>query len=79
MSFFTDTPRALAVSPDRKTVYVAGFRTGNQTTSVLSGRICTGFQAAQPCKLSDGSTSPGGNPGPSTDSTGQPPRKRPSS
>jgi len=36
MSFFTDTPRALAVSPDRNTVYVAGFKTGNQTTRSLS-------------------------------------------
>jgi DNA-binding beta-propeller fold protein YncE len=48
MSFFTDTPRALAVSPDRKTVYVAGFKTGNQTTSILYERICKGFQATQP-------------------------------
>ena len=27
MTFFTDTPRALAVSPDKRTVYVAGFKT----------------------------------------------------
>jgi hypothetical protein len=71
MSFFTDTPRALAVSPDGNTVYVAGFRTGNQTTSVLYERICTGF-SRQPCKLSDGTVSPGGNPGPATDASGQP-------
>jgi len=32
---FTDTPRGLAVSPDGKTVYAAGFKTGNQTTSLL--------------------------------------------
>ena len=72
LSFFTDTPRALAVSPDRKTVYVAGLKTGNQTTSVLYERICTGFQTAKPCTLSDGSASPGGNPGPATDASGQP-------
>jgi YVTN family beta-propeller protein len=72
MSFFTDTPRALAVSPDRNTVYVAGFKTGNQTTTVLSGRICTGFQPTTPCRLADGSSSPGGNPGPATDSIGEP-------
>jgi DNA-binding beta-propeller fold protein YncE len=72
MSVFTDTPRALAVSPDGNTVYVAGFKTGNQTTTVAQGRICTGFQPNQPCALPDGSMSPGGNPGPSTDSKGEP-------
>jgi YVTN family beta-propeller protein len=72
MSFFTDTPRALAVSPDRNTVYVAGFKTGNQSTTVLSGRICTGFQPAATCTLADGTVSPGGNPGPATDSAGEP-------
>jgi DNA-binding beta-propeller fold protein YncE len=72
MSFFTDTPRALAVSPDGNTVYVAGFKTGNQTTTIPQGRVCTGFQPNQPCTLSDHSVSPGGNPGPSTDSQGEP-------
>jgi DNA-binding beta-propeller fold protein YncE len=72
LSFFTDTPRALAVSPDGNTVYVAGFKTGNQTTTVQQGRVCAGFQAHTPCTLSDGTVSPGGNPGPSTDSTGEP-------
>ena len=37
MSFFTDTPRALAVSPDGNTVYVAGFKTGNQTVDRQRG------------------------------------------
>ena len=72
LSFFTDTPRALAVSPDGSTVYVAGFKTGNQTTVVNQGRICTGFQTNTPCTLSDGTKSPGGNPGPSTDASGEP-------
>jgi YVTN family beta-propeller protein len=71
LSFFTDTPRALAVSPDGNTVYVAGFKTGNQTTTINQGRVCVGFQN-KPCTLPDGSTSPGGNPGPSTDASGQP-------
>ncbi|HEV3197157.1 MAG TPA: hypothetical protein VGZ73_04605, partial [Bryobacteraceae bacterium] len=71
MSFFTDTPRALAVSPDRNTVYVAGFKTGNQTTTVPQGRVCVGFQN-KPCTLADGTVSPGGNPGPATDAAGEP-------
>ena len=72
LSFFTDTPRALAVSPDGHTVYVAGFKTGNQTTTINQDRICTGFQPNKPCTLSDGSSSPGGNPGPATDAAGEP-------
>jgi YVTN family beta-propeller protein len=72
LSFFTDTPRALAVAPDGHTVYVAGFKTGNQTTTINQGRICTGFQANKPCTLPDGSSSPGGNPGPATDAAGEP-------
>ena len=72
MSFFTDTPRALAVSPDGKTVYVAGFKTGNQTTTVLQERVCEGFEANKPCTMADGMVSPGGNPGPKTDTKGEP-------
>ena len=72
MSFFTDTPRALAVTPDSNTVYVAGFKTGNQTTTVQQGRVCIGFNAYQPCTLSDGSISPGGNPGPAANVEGKP-------
>jgi DNA-binding beta-propeller fold protein YncE len=72
LTFFTDTPRALAVSPDRNTVYVAGFKTGNQTTTVVQQRVCTGFRPNVPCLLPDRSTSPGGNPGPATDAQGEP-------
>lgn len=71
MSFFTDTPRALAVSPDRSTVYVAGFKTGNQTSVVNEELICEGFRPNTPCTNANGSTSPGGNPGPATDSIGE--------
>ncbi|WP_455374889.1 hypothetical protein [Kaarinaea lacus] len=35
ITLFTDTPRGLAVSPDGKTVYAAGYKTGNQTTTIL--------------------------------------------
>ncbi|MBK9032508.1 MAG: hypothetical protein IPL61_14560 [Myxococcales bacterium] len=36
LTLFSDTPRALAVTPDGRTVYAAGFRTGNRTTTVFS-------------------------------------------
>ena len=71
MTFFTDSPRALAVSPDRKTVYVAGFKTGNQTTTIAEESVCDGFKPYQPCTAPDGSTSPGGNPGPPTNFEGK--------
>ena len=35
LTLFTDTPRALAVSSNGKKVYAAGFKTGNQTTTIL--------------------------------------------
>jgi DNA-binding beta-propeller fold protein YncE len=70
MSFFTDTPRALAVSPDKRTVYVAGFKTGNQTTTIPEGMLCDGFDPNTPCTSEDGSISPGGNPGPATNFEG---------
>jgi YVTN family beta-propeller protein len=71
MSFFTDTPRALAVSPDKQTVYVAGFHSGNQTSIVNEDFICTGFDPNTPCTNDDGTTSPGGNLGPKTDAKGE--------
>ncbi|MBI2933680.1 MAG: hypothetical protein HYY16_18710, partial [Planctomycetes bacterium] len=35
LNVFTDTPRALAASPDGTRVYAAGFHTGNRTTTVF--------------------------------------------
>jgi len=35
VTLFTDTPRALAVAPDGRTVYAAGLLTGNRTTSIF--------------------------------------------
>src|SRR5262249_38305218 len=35
LTLFSDTPRALAVSPDGSTVYAAGFLTGNRTASIF--------------------------------------------
>src|SRR5262245_20505644 len=71
MTFFTDTPRALAVSPDKTTVYVAGFKTGNQTTTILEPMLCDGFDPDTPCRVDNGSISPGGNPGPATNFEGK--------
>ena len=43
VTLFTDTPRALAVTPDGTRVYAAGFHTGNQTTTVAEAAIPDGF------------------------------------
>jgi hypothetical protein len=42
-TLFTDTPRALAVTPDGSRVYAAGFHTGDQTASVTEQVIPDGF------------------------------------
>lgn len=59
VTLFTDTPRALAVSPDGSRVYAAGFLSGNRTTTIPEGIV----------------TKNGGLPGPLTNSRGvqQPP------
>jgi hypothetical protein len=59
VTLFTDTPRALAVTPDGTRVYAAGFHTGNQTTSIPETSIPDGF-------------GPDGVPGPSTNAEGRP-------
>jgi YVTN family beta-propeller protein len=45
VTLFTDTPRALAVTPDGARVYAAGFHTGNQTTTAGESSIPDGFGA----------------------------------
>jgi DNA-binding beta-propeller fold protein YncE len=40
ITLFADTPRALAVTPDRRTVYAAAFQSGNRSTT-LNERIIT--------------------------------------
>ncbi len=70
LSFFSDTPRALAT--DGTTVYVAAFHSGNQTTAINESAVCNGFTAAGPCTTPGGATAPGGLPGPSTNATGDP-------
>jgi hypothetical protein len=70
LSFFADTPRALAT--DGTTVYVAAFMSGNQTTAIHEEAVCDGFTAAAPCATPGGATAPGGLPGPSTNAAGAP-------
>ena len=59
VTLFTDTPRALAVTPDGSRVYAAGFHTGNRTTSIPETSIPDGFGAD-------------GVAGPSTNAEGRP-------
>jgi YVTN family beta-propeller protein len=72
LSLFGDTPRALAVTPDGGTVYVAVFRSGNQTMATSSELPCNGFDmpdAGNPCTVL-GVTVPGAPPGPATNYAG---------
>ncbi|HBL29603.1 MAG TPA: hypothetical protein DD490_22440 [Acidobacteria bacterium] len=59
VTLFTDTPRALAVTPDGSRVYAAGFHTGNRTTIVGEAALPDGF-------------GPDGAPGPVTNYAGRP-------
>ncbi|HEV7504050.1 MAG TPA: hypothetical protein VGS07_03995 [Thermoanaerobaculia bacterium] len=60
VTLFTDTPRALAVSPDGSKVYAAGFHSGNRTTAINEVLVPNGGEAA------------GGVPGPNTNAEGVP-------
>ena len=66
LTFFGDTPRALAATPNGDTVYAAVFHSGNQTTAIIETSVCNGFDSAGPCNIS-GATAPGGVPGPDDD------------
>ena len=59
ITLFTDTPRALAVTPDGARVYAAGFHTGNRTTTVPETALPDGF-------------GPEGVPGPANNAEGRP-------
>src|SRR5436305_12432534 len=60
VTLFSDTPRALAVSPDGSKVYAAGFHSGNRTTTIHEVLVPDGGEAA------------GGVPGPNTNADGAP-------
>jgi DNA-binding beta-propeller fold protein YncE len=70
-TLFGDTPRALAVSPDKATVYAAVFHSGNQTTAINETLVCNGGSSAPPCVV-QGVTIPGGLPPPETNFEGKP-------
>ena len=70
LSFFADTPRALATSPDGGTVYVAAFHSGNLTTVIAETQVCNGFQVSGGSNCGPGA--PGGNPGPAVNAFGDP-------
>jgi DNA-binding beta-propeller fold protein YncE len=77
LSFFSDTPRALAVSVDGNTVYVAAFHSGNQTTTIPEQTVCDGFTSALPCNApgfdgTPGFVVPGGLPAPNDNAAGAP-------
>jgi len=72
LTYFTDTPRALAVSSDNNTVYLAGFHTGNKTTVIHSGAVCNGGASALTCTPGGGAVAPGGLPAPNEDKNGNP-------
>jgi len=60
ITLFSDTPRALAVTPDGSRVYAAAFMSGNRTTTVINGAVPDGGEAA------------GGVPAPNTNYSGIP-------
>ena len=67
VTFFADTPRALAASPDGRTVYAAAFHSGNQTTAIREGVVPNGFDS-----VGQIGASPGGVPGPAANAAGVP-------
>jgi len=77
VELFGDTPRALAVSPDRKTVYAAILSSGNQTTTVNMESVCDGFVTFLPCLVLEdnppllNTAMPGGMQGPRTNAEGK--------
>jgi YVTN family beta-propeller protein len=56
ITLFADTPRALTVSPDGRTVYAAAFFSGNQTTSVTADNVAAVYNLTMP---PPGATIPG--------------------
>jgi DNA-binding beta-propeller fold protein YncE len=75
VTLFGDTPRGLAVSPDKKTVYAGIAQSGNQTTTISFDSVCNGFGDSGCLVFPDtrpwgNNLMPGGLPGPSTNVAG---------
>lgn len=75
VTLFGDTPRGLAVSPDKKTVYAAIAQSGNRTTTVNMDSVCDGFDSSMCLVFPDtwpwgNNLLPGGLPGPRTNVAG---------
>jgi DNA-binding beta-propeller fold protein YncE len=60
VTLFSDTPRALAATPDGSRVYAAAFHSGNRTTAISETQVPNGGEAA------------GGVPGPNANAAGAP-------
>jgi DNA-binding beta-propeller fold protein YncE len=60
VTLFSDSPRALAATPDGSRVYAAAFHSGNRTTAISETLVNNGGEAA------------GGIPGPNTNAAGIP-------
>jgi DNA-binding beta-propeller fold protein YncE len=58
LSLFSDTPRALAVSPDGTRVYAAGFLTGNRTTIIPAEIVAANGGLPPPLKSLAGVAQP---------------------
>ena len=68
LSFFSDTPRALAT--DGSTVYVAAFHSGNETTAITETEVCNNFQVTGGPDCGTNPGAPGGVPGPNDNGNG---------
>ena len=53
LTFFADTPRALAVTPDGSKVYAASFFSGNGTATTFAGTMFNLLNPLQPFKIFD--------------------------
>src|SRR5690242_1369127 len=75
LTFFGDTPRALAASPSGNRVYAAVFHSGNRTATISELGVCNDASGAAnntvapSCNI-NGATLPGGTPNPDTNVQG---------